>query len=65
MVGDICPVLSAVKLAVSNPGNPSDAPTWQVPCLKANCAFWVEVVIHLGERRQQGCGLMLKADKRV
>ncbi|HUS88682.1 MAG TPA: hypothetical protein VMW91_04790 [Desulfosporosinus sp.] len=63
-MGDICPLLSAVKLAVSNPGDPHDA-TWHVPCLKEKCVFWVEVVIHLGERRQQGCGLVLKTDKRV
>jgi hypothetical protein len=63
-MGDICPVFSAVKLAVSNPGDPRDD-AWHVPCLKEDCAFWVEVVTHLGERRQQGCGLVLKTDKRM
>jgi hypothetical protein len=52
-------------LAVSNPSDPNADATWQVPCIKERCVFWVEVVVHLGERRQQGCGLVLKADKRA
>jgi len=64
-MGDICPVFSAVKLAVSNPSDPSADATWQVPCLKERCVFWIEVVTHLGERRYHGCGLVLKGDKKV
>ena len=63
-MGDICSVFSAVKLAVSNPDDSRDT-SWHVPCLKEDCAFWVEVVVHLGERRQHGCGLVLKAAKKV
>lgn len=59
----VCPVLSAVKLAVSNPGDSSDM-TWHVPCLGADCAFWMDIPVHFGDRRYQGCGLVLKMEKK-
>jgi hypothetical protein len=65
MVEKCCPFFSGVKLAVNNPEDSSDA-KWHVPCLKTDCALWVDILVHFkGNRHYQGCGLvpMPKWDK--